>query len=80
MTELIPIGVVTDLVGGQIYALPNKYTYMFCETAGASFEQSNLLAFTDSVAVVLANGMSELSGGFIQNMGVATVKVILKRL
>lgn len=80
MTEAIPIGVVTDLTGGVIYALPNRYVWMFCETAGASFEQSNILAFSDSIAVVLANGMAELSGGFIQNMGVAAVKIILKKM
>jgi len=77
MTELIQMGVVTNLVRNTIYALPNKYVYMFSETAATTFEQANDIAFTAPIAVVLVTGMSELSGGFLKPS--ANAKVILKR-
>lgn len=68
MTELIQAAVPTTLVQNQVYALPAKSCLMFCSTAGAGFQQSNSLAFTDFQVVQLVLGEAIVSGTFIRSV------------
>lgn len=79
-TEVLSIGYPIPIVQNTIYALPSRRVLMFSDAAGPTFFQSNTLAFTVSVAVVLTNGEAELSGGFIRCTSAAPGNITLKAL
>lgn len=60
-----------------IYALPARRCLLFCSTAGATLQQSTDDVFTINIAMTLTDGMEEVSGGFIRNVGNTDVEITL---
>ena len=79
-TELLSIGYPIPIVQNTIYALPARRVLLMSDAAGPTFFQSNTLAFTASVAVVLTNGQAELAGGFIRCTSATPGNITLKAL
>jgi hypothetical protein len=80
--QLLSIGYPQTLTTGgagapTVYALPGKRCLLFCSTPLASLSQSTDEAFTANIAMTLADGMEEVSGGFIRNDGIADVEITL---
>jgi len=66
-TTLLSPGPVTTLLQNVVYALPSSRCFLFCDTAAAVLEQSNTLAFTLPILLVLdTNEQVEVAGGFIR--------------
>lgn len=66
-TQLLSIGYVQPMSQNVIYALPSSRCLLFCDTAAATFQQSNTVAMTLSVALTPdANEQIEVGGGFIR--------------
>lgn len=78
--EALQMGYVIPITQNTIYALPSRRVLMFCDAATPTFFQSNTEAFTASIAVVLANGQAELSGGFIRCTSATPGNIILKHV
>lgn len=55
------------LTQNTIFALPADRCLLFTSTAGATFQQSNDVAFGNNTAVTLTGGQAELAGGFIRS-------------
>ena len=77
-TQSIPIGPPTPLVQNQVYALPGVSCDVFADTA-ATLQVSNSLAFTNSIPLVLTNGVSPVAGAFIRATSAGAVISLKKR-
>ena len=78
-TELISLGPVTTLTQNVVYALPVSRALLTCDTAAATFVQSNDPAFGVSVPLAIsAAGEAEVGGGFIKCTS-GNVKVAIKK-
>jgi len=79
-TTTLSCGPVQSIIQNQIYALPPTKALLYCETAAATFEQSNTVAFTLATALAPdANEQIEVAGGFIRLTSAGPVNVVLKR-
>jgi len=79
-TFTLSCGPVQSMVQNQVYALPPSRALLFCDVAAATFEQSNVLAFSPAVALTPdANEQIEVAGGFIRLTSAGPVNVTLKR-
>lgn len=78
-TQVLSIGYVIPMTQNQVYALPTREVYLFCETAAATLEQSNTVGFALANAITLdANKQAILAGGFIRLTSAGPVNVIVK--
>lgn len=77
MTNYISPGVATTLLQNVVYSLPTRLCKLFTNTAGATFVQSNDIAFASSSAVTLVEDAYEVSAGFIKSTA-GDALVILK--
>lgn len=76
---LLSIGYVQPMVQNQVYAAPSSRTLLYCDTAAATFEQSNTETFSLATALAPdANEQIEVGGGFIRCTS-GNVNVILKK-
>jgi hypothetical protein len=65
--ELLSTGRPISIIQNTIYALPVSRCLLYCDTAAATFEQSNTAAFTLATALAPdANEQIEVSGGFLR--------------
>jgi hypothetical protein len=62
----LSIGPLNSVVQNVVYALPAKRCKLYCQTAGATFVQSNDPAMSASTAMTLVEGAYEVAGGFIK--------------
>jgi hypothetical protein len=76
--EMLLIAVVQTLAPNVIYALPDRRCLLFCDVDRASLQQSTDDVFTLDTHIPLVDGMCEVTGGFIRNVGQADVLVVLK--
>lgn len=76
--ETLLIGVVQTLVPNTIYALPDRRCLLFCDDDKAALQQSTDAAFTLDTHIPLVDGMCEVTGGFIRNVGQANVLAVVK--
>ena len=76
--EMLLIAYPQTLVSMTVYALPDRRCLLFCDTPDASLQQSTDSGFTLDEHIPLVDGMCEVSGGFIRNVGQADVLVCLK--
>jgi hypothetical protein len=79
MTNYISPGVTTTLTQNIVYALPGALCKLYSQTAGATFTQSNDIAFAASTACTLVEGAYEVSAAFIKSTAGDAV-VLLKRV
>jgi hypothetical protein len=78
-TTLLSAGVPTAIIQNQIYALPPVRCLLYCDTAAATFEQSNTVTMTLATALTPdANEQIEVAGGFLRCTS-GNVIVTLKR-
>jgi hypothetical protein len=75
-TYVLPLGVITTLLAGVIYALPAKRCLLFCSAGAPALTMSNDPAMAVTTAVVLTNGQMEVAGGFIK--ATADTPVVVK--
>jgi hypothetical protein len=65
-TQLLSLGPVQAILQNVVYACPASRCLLFCETAAATFEQSNAVAGTFVPLTPDANEQIEVGGGFIR--------------
>lgn len=78
---MLQVGFVQSMIQNEVYALPPNVCTLFCDTAAATFEQSNTVEMTAAVAVTPdTNEQIEVAGGFIRVTSAGPVNVHLKRV
>lgn len=78
-TQTLSLGYVIPMTQNQVYALPAREAFLFCEVAAATLEQSNTVGFALANAVTLdANKQAIVAGGFLRLTSAGPVNVILK--
>ena len=78
-TELLSIGPILTLLQNVVYALPASRCLLFTDGAAPTLQQSTTVAFTANVPLVLTNGATEVSGGFIRCTNLASCNITLKK-
>lgn len=66
VTQSIPIGLAVPLTTNQVYALPGVACIIYSDTAGAAFEQSNVIDFATKSSVTLTEGAGRVSAAFLR--------------
>jgi hypothetical protein len=77
-TQYVQVGVPFQALQNVIYALPNSRCLLFCDTAAATIQQANDVAFAVNQALTLSSGQAEVAGGFFRVTS-GNVLVSLKR-
>jgi len=77
-TELLTMGNPWTMVTNRVYALPGTGTNLYTDSAGAAFEQSNVIDFSTKSAITLVNGSAKVYAAFIRATA-GTPLVVLKK-
>jgi hypothetical protein len=65
-TELLTMGPAWTLVTNRVYALPGKAVTLYTDSAGAAFEQSNVIDFATKSTVTLTGGAGRVTAAFLR--------------
>lgn len=75
-TAELQLGQVEAMTQSTIYALPPRRCLLFTTDTTATFQQSNTVGFSASVALTFTGGQTEVAGGFIRcTSGAVTVSL-----